>query len=121
MAPMFKVVFGITAALNAGQANTVAEALILDGNRWRHFGEAVNAIWPTICQVCGGHGHEEIECGTRATLDVTARAIGINWEWGAIKGALYYHDWLIANPVRASARSARAAARSRSRHRPHHR
>ena len=122
MAPAFKVIYGITEALRAAANNTVAETLLVnEPNKWERFGEAVGAIWTTQCFVCGGHGHEEISCGTRAELDVAARANGVSWEWGAIKGALYYEDWMVLNPVRASARSSRAAARSRSRHRPHHR
>ena len=122
MAPGFKVIFGITRALQRGANNTVAENLLVnEPTRWERFGEAVGAIWTTQCFVCGGAGHEEINCGTRAELDVAARAQGVSWEWGAVKGVLYYEDWLAANPARASARSARAAARSRSRLRPNHR
>ena len=116
------MVFGIQELLQQNNNNTICEQLVIsDRAKWAQFARAMGVIWTTECFVCGGHGHEEIDCGSRAQLDVAARGLGVSWEWGAVKGALYYEEWVTLNPVRASARSARAAARSRSRHRPHHR
>lgn len=50
------------------------------------------------CPACGGGGHYPWDCATIHGLNKLARAHSVQWEWGALKGGVYYQAWVAANP-----------------------
>ena len=84
-----------------GQNNVVHDTWFYDGgqpgdagtcnqHQWDAFARAVNALWEQGCETCGGYGHEHDKCPSRKAVDAAAKANGVSWVWGAVKGACYY-------------------------------
>jgi len=54
----------------------------------------------TVCGICGGRGHIELECATKSNIDICAKRGGWGCEWGYFKWTLYFkalHD--IESPI----------------------
>lgn len=61
--------------------------------RFMAFGVAANQLLAIQCPACGVGGHYPWDCGTVHGLNNLARTHRVPWEWGAMKGAMYYQDW----------------------------
>lgn len=63
-------------------------------DKWDAFSVAYQQlVGAHQCPACNQFGHYPWDCATTHGANKLAQHHGVSWEWGALKGAIYYGAW----------------------------